>query len=237
MGTVIDRPLSWEWLRAQADFSLSDAVAVWDIDSTIMDTGPRNYAILQSATELFPRLRPYIKEFHPDRMGWNILEPLKAHFAEDDPLLKDLQVYWESCFFSDPWLKYDVPYPGVVSLLKKMFEEGIRLIYLTGRDQPNMSRGTVESFRQSGIPLGETTEFLFKPDFYTPDLDYKKSCLEKIRSRGNVVLAVENEPANANLFLRAFPNALVMHFQSISSPDPEPLNPGIIGFDSYHEQY
>jgi hypothetical protein len=55
-----------------------------------------------------------------------------------------------------------------------------------------------------------------------PDTAFKDDALNDIRSyKGEVVATFENEPANANMFLRAFPGAVHALLQTIHSPGAE----------------
>jgi hypothetical protein len=93
-----------------------------------------------------------------------------------------------------------------------------------------MQRGTRESFITHKIPEGE---FIFKPTKEMADLTFKKEAIGLLERLGSVVAAVENEPANANLFKEHFPQAEVFLFDSITSPDPEMPRTDLRRFDTY----
>ena len=61
------------------------------------------------------------------------------------------------------------------------------------------------------------------------DKAFKDDALSDIRSyHGQVVATFENEPANANLFVRSFPEALHFFLETVSSPEPEEPSPELI---------
>jgi len=48
-----------------------------------------------------------------------------------------------------------------------------------------------------------------------------------VAALGTLVYTVDNEPANCNLFRKTFPEALVDWVDTVTSPEPEILGPGI----------
>jgi hypothetical protein len=102
------------------------------------------------------------------------------------------------------------------------------VFYLTGRDEPNMGRGTRKSLGAHGFPLDAARVHLrLKPRFEEDDLVFKRRVVRELDRAGQVVTAAENEPANANMFLEAFPDAHVLFLETVCSPHPPPLAPGI----------
>jgi hypothetical protein len=106
---------------------------------------------------------------------------------------------------------------------------GAAVYYLTGRDEPGMGRGTRASLQAHGFPIEDGRCHLrLKPRFEDDDLEFKRQAVDEIRSAGAVLALFENEPANANLFLQAFPDARVFFLETVCSPNPPPLLPGIL---------
>ncbi len=232
MNPMIEK-LDRQWIEENIDLATPGAVVLFDIDSTIMNTSPRNFAILKDAENHFSFLDGISRQLGPYRMGWNIcddVEPVRPLSPDEK---KKLHEFWSERFFFDPWVRLDTPYPGVQELLGWLEQTGVRLVYLTGRDSVNMAGGTIEAFRSHGIPSGEKVTFLFKPTQETEDLPFKKRAFEEINRMGRVVLAVENEPANANAMLEAFPAAAVALIETITAPDPARPRKEIIRFKGY----
>ena len=201
-------------------------VALFDIDSTLMDTGPRNVAILEAAFEALPELSPWRSRWDGTAQSWNVLEPLRRIGVEESTLAR-VQAFWADRFFTDAWLVHDRPYPGVAEFLGELKAEGFRLAYLTGRHTGGMEAGTRKSFFEHGLPCGPEEHFLFKPTFTMSDGEFKEAACDRLSSLGTVVVSVDNEPANVNLFRRRFPEAQVVWVDTVTSPDPEPLAPGV----------
>lgn len=209
------------------------ALAVIDIDSTIVDTAPRNRRILESAVRRFPELEQVVPLLTRDDLGWGAARNAARRAELDEARGEELFQYWRARFFSNPWLAYDRPYPGAASLLQQLRARDIGIIYLSGRDIPNMKAGTLESLTAHGFPTGRGTRLLLKPDPMMPDLAFKREACEHIAGMGTVVLALENEPGNANALKAAFPAAHVFLIRTITSPEPEPIRADIGQFDSY----
>jgi beta-phosphoglucomutase-like phosphatase (HAD superfamily) len=207
-------------------------IAIFDLDSTLLSTQERNWAILQEfadGADGAPGLRPVLERLSPDHMGWNVLDDLRRHGFDDPEALRALRRFWFERFFRDEYLRHDRPLPGAVEFVRDAHREGARVVYMTGRDEPNMGRGTRESLRAHGFPVDDDRVLLrLKPRFEEPDLAFKRAAVEEIRGLGEVIAAFENEPANANLFAEAFPTADVLFLETVHSPDPPPLAPRIV---------
>lgn len=199
---------------------------VFDIDSTLMDTEARNRAILEAAFAEMAELAPWKPKIDWRGIGWNVLGPLEAAGFTDERLRARVRAFWQERFFTDEWTLLDRPYPAAADCLRKLKDAAFRLVYLTGRHSPGMEKGTRESFRVHGLPEAEE-RFFFKPSFDEDDLAFKTAACAEIGRLGTVVGTLDNEPANVNLFARAFPDALNLHLRTISSPAAVPLAPGI----------
>lgn len=221
-----DHPILLRRRALEAQGRSGPWVALFDIDSTLMDTGPRNVAILAEAFRTIPGLGPWQSRILFDGQAWNILEPLKRAGIEE-ALLDQVQAFWAQRFFTDDWLVHDRPYPGTGRWLSELKAEGFRLAYLTGRHTRGMEAGTRRSFVEHGLPAGPDEPFFFKPTFEMGDRDFKASVCQAVAGLGTLVVTVDNEPANVNLFRRAFPDSLVVWINTVTSPEPEPLLPGI----------
>jgi phosphoglycolate phosphatase-like HAD superfamily hydrolase len=212
---------------------VSQPLALIDIDSTVLDTGPRNIAILHEALDEMPRLREILHHITPENLGWNVPDAVAERLSLSDRERKLLWTFWRERFFDDAYLHHDQPYPGVAELLRLLSDRGMHLIYLTGRDSPNMAEGTLASFKQHNLPFRGEEDFIFKPQPDEADLVFKERALSEVAARGELVIALENEPANANRMQRRFPDALVLLIETITTPNPEAPDPDILRFRHY----
>jgi len=193
------------WLQEELEPLPENPVAIIDIDSTIMDTAPRNRGILEAARRLFPQIEAVIPTMNDSDLGWGVAATAADRAGLSSFQRERLKSFWAERFFSNQWVACDHPYPGVRSFLFELKRHGLHLVYLTGRDEPNMCEGTIASFRRHDLPVDKNTTFLFKPNAADDDITFKQSAIDAVRRIGVPVLAIDNEPGNANTFRHAFP--------------------------------
>lgn len=209
-------------------------VVVFDLDSTLFSTAPRNLRILKefvaARRERWPTLEPVVSTLTEADMGWNVHASLAARgFAQPD-LLGELKKFWFDRFFSDEYLRTDTETPGAADYVTACHGRGALVYYLTGRHVGGMEVGTVGSLRAAGFPFWRGRCVLhLKPSFEMADRAFKDDAISDVRSyRGEVVGTFENEPGNANLFLAAFPKGLHFLLETICSPEAEKPDPALI---------
>lgn len=207
-------------------------VVVFDLDSTIFSTRPRNLRIVREFAmgRADAALDAVVARLVPDDFGWDVAAPLVRAGWESPDGVAALRQFWFDRFFTDEYVLTDTPHPGAVEYVNRVHAAGALVYYLTGRHVGGMEAGTARALTQHGFPLwrGRTALHL-KPDFHLADKAYKDAALADIRSHhGDVVATFENEPGNANLFLRSFPDA--DHFLVLTehSPEAEAPHPGLI---------
>lgn len=207
-------------------------VAVFDLDSTLLSTAQRNMAILREFAAAHPtdeRLAQAVGRMTVADMGWNIMDDLRARGFDRDDLLKELRGFWFKRFFTHDYLRHDEPLPGATEFVNDVHAAGATIVYLTGRDEPGMGRGTRDSLRAHRFPVDDGRVHLhLKPQFHEDDLVFKRRAIVEIAALGEVVAAFENEPANANFFAETFPDADVVLLDTVHSPNPPALLPRII---------
>jgi hypothetical protein len=196
-------------------------ILIFDIDSTLMDTGPRNQKILDAAFDQFDFLKPWRDKLDTETPFWNICDPLVAAGLDDQFKLDLVYRFWRERFFTDEWVQLDRPYPGVAGCLHELKNRGFRLVYLTGRHSPGMEAGTRAGFLHHGLPASVDEVFSFKPGFDIEDARFKAAACKSLVELGTIVGTLDNEPANVNLFSRYFPAARNLWMQTITSPEPE----------------
>jgi hypothetical protein len=223
LAHLVDRIRCWTGSRR--------ALAVFDLDSTLLTTQQRNFAILReyAARPGAPvGLLSAFAKLRAEDMGWNVMQDLHDRGFQDREVLRELRAYWFARFFQSEYLRHDLPVPGAAEYVKQVHDAGATVYYLTGRDVPNMLAGTQDSLRANGFPLdGDRVVLKLKPRFEDNDLVFKRSVLAEMGELGDVACAFENEPANANMFLEAFPEATVVLLETIHSPNPPPLLSGV----------
>jgi hypothetical protein len=202
-------------------------IVVFDLDSTLFSTAPRNLAILrefvQENSSTHPHLADVAERIGLDDMGWNVNEDLLRFGFTETEVLARLKGFWFERFFRDEYLAHDTPVPGAAAFAHACHARGALLYYLTGRHVGGMEIGSVRSLRAHEFPFWRGRCVLhLKPSFEMNDSTFKQEAVLDVRSyRGEVVATFENEPGNANMFLRAFPEALHILLETIHSPGAE----------------
>jgi len=231
---IRSRDFSRSQTRQQAhDQADTPFAVIFDIDSTVMNTEPRNLAILRELAEINPEFAPSYDRIHREGVGWNIVEALERVGLEDKTLLAQAREFWHARFFTDDYVFHDTPYPGAVACINQLILNGFSILFVTGRDAPGMRRGTLQHFADHGIQEGSRVRFFFKPSFKMADSEFKRKFCREAADRYTISATIENEPRNANMFARAFPDALHFWIDTITSPHREPLRPEVIRFSRY----
>jgi len=209
-------------------------ICVFDLDSTLFSTAPRNLAILRAFVKehaaRHPELSAIAERMTVADMGWNVHDDLARLGVRDAGLLAAVRSFWAECFFTDEYVLHDREVPGAAAFVEACHTKGALIYYLTGRHVGGMELGTVQSLRQHGFPFWRGRCVLhLKPDFEMPDRAFKDDAIADIRSyQGEVVATFENEPGNANMFAQAFPAAHHVLLLTIHSPGAEAPAPGLL---------
>lgn len=170
---------------------------------------------------------------------YGVDENLLRHGISSEELRELGAQFWKERFFVDAYMKYDVPVVGACEFVQACYQAGASIVYLTGRDLPNMALGTFASLRDHGFPIGVVgTSLVTKPTFAMPDLDFKRAVVPEFSRVGRLVASFDNEPGNVNLFLEANPEAESVFVDTQHAPNPPDLDSRAIvidGFSMHHE--
>jgi hypothetical protein len=149
-------------------------------------------------------------------------------------VVNNAAVFWSQRFFSDDYLRYDTPVPGVVNFVRSLYSAGARIVYLSGRDAPRQLLGTVRSLRDHGFPIGiQGTELILKPSLQVADAQYKQQATNYLRHFGKVIAAFDTEPGNVNVYRRAFADAGIYLVNAPHTPNAPPLLPNVELLDKF----
>ncbi len=205
-------------------------VVVFDLDHTLFDNGPRTWSILCEFAEKTSRFE-FLERLRSGRatmLPYSMSEAMEMYGETDPAAHKEGLKFWFERFFTDSYIDRDIPLAGAVQYVKSCYGAGATVVYLTGRDAPNMLVGTAASLRSHGFPVGVAhTVMLLKPDFETPDVEFKADVVEFIRGLGAVVASFDNEPGNCNMFKKAYPDAVIGFFDPSKAPNGPALDAGI----------
>jgi len=198
-------------------------VAVFDLDSTLLDNRPRQARILRefgAAAGLAPLRRAGPEHF----VGWDLGDAMcraGLSAAEVARHLLAARRFWSARFFTSASCRDDVPVPGAPSFVRELAAAGAVVAYVTGRPGA-MEAGTLEVFRRSELPLpdGRRVHLYMKPDRPLGDDEWKSEAAARVARLGPVVAAFDNEPAHVNGYAMAWPEALCVHLDTDHSPRP-----------------
>jgi hypothetical protein len=218
--------------RIAAWAETSDArcpIVVFDLDATIYDNRARTLEILMEYREEILEAEPGIAEalatLGADQVQYLLSDTLRTCGVTSSSIIADITRYWHDRFFTDDYLRHDVPLDGAPEYVRACHEAGGIVVYLTGRDIPGMFLGTIASLRDCGFPIGVAgTELVLKPDANLPDEAFKRGALPTLERLGDVVAFFDNEPANCNLAKTLFPDCTVVLLETQKVPyAPEPI--------------
>lgn len=194
-------------------------VVVFDLDSTLYKNTGRWGAILQE----FGKAKniPALQAMTADRItdSFNKMSVLakdaKLGEAAAKSLLPAFEPFWTERFFNNDYVQYDTALPGAVAFVNALYNKGATIVYITGRGDSDMRKGTVAKLKADGFPINQERSALFmKPqsnlqstgnkDLAKTDKDWKSNAIEKVKTMGTVVASFENEPGYINLYYNAF---------------------------------
>lgn len=201
-------------------------LAVFDLDSTLFDVGPRMQQIFYEFSQeprfrqRFPEATQVLETLQSHRNDWGIEDALKrAGILEHADLEDSLRDYWYQKFFSNEYLHFDRPYPGARQFVEAMLTAGSEIAYLTGRDQHRMGKGSLEVLEKWAFPTAiSKTKLVLKPEASMDDAQFKSDWFLSIGKQAyKKIWFFENEPVNVNQIQKAHPEVEIVFFESTHS--------------------
>lgn len=221
-------------------------IVILDLDSTLYEVQPRTHRILREWAE-GPESAPYpdwsqrLRELDAAQVGYSLrdtLFELGADEATARELHRSLRKFWEQRFFSNHYLSFDQPYAGAVDFTRVLERQGVMIVYLTGRDNPQMGEATRRRLEEDGFAWGGPhATLILKEQRAIEDLLHKKRAAERIRSMGSVVASFENEPRNLVALQEVFPSAMHVFVDTAASDRPAPIGTGLYRIRGYSQHH
>jgi len=205
-------------------------VAVFDLDSTLLDNRPRQARIVQDYGRSAGL--PELLGARPEHwQGWSLELALRnagLSAAQLERHLAPARAFWREWFFTSAYCRLDVPVPGAPEFVCAVLRAGAQVAYVTGRPRA-MEDGTREALRRHGFPLpdGARVHLFMKPARDLHDDAWKAQAQALVARLGPVVAAFDNERTHVNGYAAAWPGALAVHLDRDDSGRPVELAAGI----------
>ena len=211
---------------------------VFDLDGTLLDNRPRVVAILHELADHWRDTHPVasaaVGKAEKNDIRYGLIDNLKHLGVVEPELLAAGQRFWFERFFIDDYLRHDVALAGAVSFANRCYDAGANLMYLTGRDTPKMSLGTLASLRDCGFPIATVgTSLVTKPAFDIPDDRFKRETGALLERVGPVLAVFDNEPGNCNALLESHRACVSILLDTHHAPNPPELLSGIAVIDTF----
>lgn len=200
-------------------------VILFDLDDTLIDTRFRKLAILKELAESpvpsqeFHSHCEILKTASIKHLKYRVKDSLAALGIFHDGFIEYCENFWKERNFSDRYVELDRPIQGAVRYVNWLHRKGATIIYLTGRDELGMGKGTLKNLQELEFPLKELTHLIMKPDARIPDLEFKTSVLDNLKQFGEVIAIFENEGKNLVAMANKYQNATKVILDTIKSPD------------------
>lgn len=205
-------------------------IAVFDLDSTLLDNSPRQARIVREYGQSVgdERIAACRAEYWVD---WGFETPLRRSGLSEEEIaqhLEPLKAWWRDRFFTSDYCRDDHPHDGAAAFLGRVTATGATICYVTGRHQ-GMGPGSVESFKRAGFPLpnGRTVHLMLKPEEALDDDAWKVQVRERLLTLGRVACAFDNEPSHINSYQTGFTGCYAVHLDTDHSGRPVEVLPEI----------
>lgn len=200
---------------------------IFDLDSTLFNLDERNLAIFKDASEHFKSLFPgeslLLSQIQADQLFYDLKLSLQLVGVNDPVFVEKLMEFWAERFFSNDYLKFDSPEPGARDFILEAQLHGADVVYLTGRDEPRMFQGTVDSLSEHGfLDLHKKPKLMLKPHKDILDHDFKVQVIEPLSGEAEYSCLIDNEPMNLKFTESRFPKVDLVYFESIHTGQTEP---------------
>lgn len=206
-------------------------IVIFDLDDTLFDTRYRVREILRDyGAEIN---EPRLKKLSVRHVRYELPVTLKnAGFTEAEikgDLGKKIKRAWSKRFWTA--FELDKPIKGAVKYVEKLVKAGARIVYVTGRREKTKD-ACLDVLLENDYPADEPGNLFCKPNNVPgqPKISteaFKEATAKKLAQEGTIVAAFDNEPGNANAFLKAAPKAKVAWLETMWKPDSPELVDGI----------
>lgn len=187
-------------------------VVVFNIDGCLLDNRPRSQAILRdfvaTGGDSLATIADSVQAIRADSIDYFVVESFRGAGIHNLFILESALKFWSEHFFSNQYVRHDIPVGGAVGYINRLHDAGALIVYISGRGATTMWEGTTASLQACGFPVGTArTLLVMKPTPREDNIAYKRREYARIASLGRVVGAFENDPRAGEAMARAFPRA------------------------------
>lgn len=216
----------------------NSAQVILDLDSTLYEVGPRTLQIIQEwsaspEANAFSFVKEKLKDIQLQHVGYSLKDTfstlgINLSAGEAHAAFQLLKPFWSKRFFSDDYLRYDQPYPGAAEFVQELDRMQAKIVYLTGRDEMGMGRGTREILKRDGFPVDpKRVDYFLKQRTDTDDHVHKLNAGHAIQKQGKVIASFENEPKNLVALHGILPDAMHVFVDTFASDHPAEPRQGL----------
>ncbi len=225
--------LNQDWISQSSSKEERPKAWLMDLDSTLFCVATRFQRIYEKFlrmqdtvdARLFSVVPTISSANHTYSVAESFYNLISRAFQGNLPLVEELfqknfpefRVFWEQEFFCDRHIQFDQAYPGAAEFVKKIKDQKIEIIYLTGRDRMRSSTGTLWALKNQGFPTGQGTRLVMKPHATESDSEFKYRAANILNSQFQILATIDNEPENLFVFSKALPHSEIVFFHSIMS--------------------
>nr|MCH9685827.1 hypothetical protein [Deltaproteobacteria bacterium] len=164
----------------------SGGVAVFDLDSTLLDNKPRQAKIMAEYGEAHGvTALAQMRAEHWD--GWDFRKAMRnagLAEAELEPHVEPYRELWRQRFFTSEYCEVDEAIAGAAAFTQAVQATGTKVLYVTGRHE--------------GMRNGSAVQLWMKPQLDEDDDQFKAQVHARLPGEGTVVAAFDNEPTHIN---------------------------------------
>ncbi len=210
---------------------------VFDLDSTVLDNGPRNAMIMREYGDAanLPVLRRAQARHWQDWDARRAMANIGLSAAQIEQHHRPYEEFWSERFFTSQYCAHDELTEGAARFIAMALTRGASVTYLTGRPE-TMRRGTLSCFERLGVAMPDRPQvsLLMKPDADGSDDDFKRDTTQRLREQADIAAAFDNEPQHINTYRMLLPQALCVHLFTDHSMRPIALGEGIVSIRDFH---
>jgi len=116
------------------------------------------------------------------------------------------------CFLSAKYMHLDKPNQELVSYVKKLRSEGVRIVIVTGRREDTQKELTLEQLRRAGVEFDEI--YFRRAGDFRKDHEYKADIIKQLIEKGHEIAEVWDDSESViNTVKELIPSAKVVHYK------------------------